>query len=199
MEGSDRMKKYNLLAAILLTLPVYGQDLQLHLDTSTTKIDWTLGDVLHTVHGTFKLKRGDIRFDPASGQASGELVVDATSGESGSGARDSRMHKNVLESGKYPEIRFVPDRVLGSINLQGDSDLKLHGAFTIHGATHEVTLLAKTHIDRQKLTAVIDLPVPYVKWGMKDPSNFLLKVKDTVEIEIHAAGQVAATSPASAR
>ena len=188
------MKKYCLLAAILLAVPAQGQELQLHLDDSATKIGWTLGSALHTVHGTFKLKRGDIRFDPANGQASGEIVVDATSGESGSGARDSRMHKNVLESSKYPEIRFAPDRVDGSINLPGDSDLKLHGSFTIHGATHEITIPAQTHIDQQKLTATIDFPVPYVKWGMKDPSNFLLKVKDTVQIEIHAAGQLAAMS-----
>ena len=108
------------------------------------------------------------------------------------------MHKNVLESAKYPEIRFAPDHVDGKINLQGDSDLKLHGMFTIHGAGHEVTIPLKTHINQHQLTAVIDFSVPYVKWGMKDPSNFLLRVKDTVDIEIHTTGQLSTVS-ASAR
>jgi polyisoprenoid-binding protein YceI len=191
------MRTNGILAALFLLGVAYGDDLQLHLDSSSTKVEWTLGDVLHTVHGTFKLKRGDLRFDPATGHVSGELIVDATSGDSGSGARDSRMHKNVIESAKYPEIRFVPDHVDGKINLQGDSDVKLHGMFTIHGAAHEVTMPLKTHIAQQQLTATIDFPVPYVKWGMKDPSNFLLRVKDTVDIEIHTTGHLSTATAAS--
>lgn len=193
------MRITGVVAAVLLAAAAQAQDVQLQLDNSATKVEWTLGDVLHTVHGTFKLKRGDIRFDPSTGKASGELVVDATSGESGSGARDGRMHKNVLESAKYPEIKFAPDRVEGNIAMPGDSEVKIHGLFTIHGAAHEITIPAKAHIDQQKLTATMDFPLPYVKWGMKDPSNFLLKVKDTVQIEIHAAGQLATASTASAR
>jgi polyisoprenoid-binding protein YceI len=177
------IKACSLLLTLLPSLTT-GQDLSLHLDNASTKIEWTLGDVLHTVHGTFKLKRGDLTFDPSTGKASGQLVVDATSGESGSGARDGRMHKNVLESAKYPEIAFAPDRVIGKVNLEGDSEVQLHGTFTIHGASHEITIPAKTHIARQMVTATIGFPVPYVKWGMKDPSNFLLRVKDTVQIDI---------------
>ena len=50
---------------------------------------------------TFRLKRGSIQFDNATGAASGELVVDSASGESGSDGRDKKMHKDIL--GK-PEI-----------------------------------------------------------------------------------------------
>ena len=58
----------------------------------------------------FKLKHGALQLDPA-GKISGEIVVDATSGDSGSGMRDRKMHKEVLESERYPEISFRPDRV----------------------------------------------------------------------------------------
>jgi len=50
------------------------------------------------VHGTFQLKSGTIRFDPATSTASGAVIVDVTSGASGSAARDRKMHKDVLES-----------------------------------------------------------------------------------------------------
>jgi polyisoprenoid-binding protein YceI len=138
----------------------------------------------------FKLKPGDLWFDPDSARAGGLLVVDATSGESGSKARDSRMHANVLESARYPEIAFRPDRVDGKIGSTGDYDLQLHGEFTIHGGTHEMLMKVKTHIEQQQLTAAISFTVPYVKWGMKDPSNFLLKVKDYVDIDIQTTAHI---------
>jgi polyisoprenoid-binding protein YceI len=182
------MKFFFMLA--LVTIPVFAQRIDLEMDPVATRVNWTLGDVLHTVHGTFNLKKGDLWFDPGSGEAGGLLVVDATSGESGSNARDGRMHKNILESARYPEITFVPDRVEGKVAPTGDSGVQLHGMFTIHGGTHEVLMKVKSHIEPQKLTADISFTVPYVNWGMKDPSNFLLKVQDFVEIEIEAAARI---------
>jgi len=164
--------------------------MQVALDPASTAVTFTLQDPLHTVHGTFKLKRGTIQFDPASGTASGELAVDAASGDSGSKGRDERMNKNVLESGKYPEIVFKPDHVEGNVALDGDSEVKLHGMFNIHGADHEISMAVKTHFAGDTLTAEIAFPVPYVKWGMKNPSTFILRVSQTVEIEIHAVASI---------
>lgn len=174
----------------LLGVNATAADYHLELAPETTKISWTLGDVLHTVHGTFKLKRGDIHFDPDTGKANGEVVVNAASGESGSGARDGRMHKNVLESAKYPEATFAPDRVDGKVDLAGSSNIMLHGSFTIHGAAHEITVpVAITSRDHQ-LSAVIKFDVPYVAWGMKDPSTLFLKVHPSVEMEIETTGRL---------
>ena len=102
-------------------------------------MQFTFPATLHTVHGSFKLKRGAIRFDPATGKIGGELVVDASSGASGDEGRDRRMHKDILESGRYPEIVFTPDRVDGAIAPQGVSQIQVHGVFRIHGAEHEIT------------------------------------------------------------
>src|ERR1700683_3195973 len=92
-------------------LAMSAADTVLELTPSKTEIGFTVSDTLHTVHGTFKLKRGSIRFDPETGKASGEIVIDVPSGASGSGMRDKRMHKDILESQKYPEAVFVPDKV----------------------------------------------------------------------------------------
>jgi polyisoprenoid-binding protein YceI len=178
----------------LLTLWIFfraaAADFHVELAPESTRISWTLGDVLHTVHGTFQLKCGDIRFDPDTGKASGAVVVDAASGESGNGSRDSRMHKNVLESAKYSEISFAPDRVEGNLNLSGKSSVKLHGTMKIHGAAHEITAPAEVTIKDGQLTSDIKLDVPYVAWSMKDPSTFLLKVSKSVAVEMQATGRI---------
>jgi len=115
------MKKVLFLLLSALAAPLSGADYSLQLTPENTKVEWTLGDVLHTVHGTFQLKRGSLRFDSDSGKAGGEVVVDVVSGASGSGARDKRMHKNILESGLFPEAVFVPDRVEGKLAQSGAS------------------------------------------------------------------------------
>src|ERR1700689_4318298 len=89
-----------LLAVSFLAVSGGAAEYQFHLAPGTTEVHWTLADVLHTVHGTFKLRHGDIVFDSETGKASGGVVIDAASGESGSSARDGRMPKNVLESAK---------------------------------------------------------------------------------------------------
>ncbi len=156
------------------------------LEPAQTAITYTLADVLHTVHGTFQLKSGTIRFDPATGKAGGEIVVDVTSGSSGSGARDRRMHKDVLESARYPEAVFTPDRVDGRFAPGGEADVQVHGIFKIHGAEHEITFQTHLQTKGDQLTAALHSVVPYVQWGMKNPSTFLLRVSDKVQLDIHA-------------
>ena len=65
-----------------------AQQATFDLDPAKTTVTFTLGDVLHTVHGTFKAKTGHVTFDLASGAASGGFVIDATSGDSGNHTRD---------------------------------------------------------------------------------------------------------------
>lgn len=184
-----------LSTVVLAASTAIADDEVFELDAAQTQVNFTLGDVLHTVHGNFKVKEGTLHFDPESGKASGQIVVDAKSGNSGSNARDSRMHKNILESAKFPEISFAPDRIEGKIEPQGTSKVQIHGAFTIHGVAHELTAPAEVTINNGQVVAKLHFQVPYVSWGMKNPSTFLLKVNDKVDIDITAQGhlQVAST------
>ena len=161
----------------------------LQIDPGQTTIEFSLGSLLHTVHGTFKLKRGNLRFDPGTGQASGELVVDAASGESGNKSRDNRMHKDILESGRYPDIIFRLDRVSGKVASQGESKGELHGMFSIHGAEHELTIPIEVTAADGVYHATGKFVVPYVEWGMKNPSTLFLRVSDKVELTFHTVAQ----------
>jgi polyisoprenoid-binding protein YceI len=173
-----------LLALVTSVWPAFGAGYSFDLKPESTKVQWTLSDVLHTVNGTFKLKRGQIDFDPATNKASGQVVVDVTSGESGSSARDQRMHSNVLESAKYPDAVFTPARFDGTLAVPGTANIKIHGTLTLHGAPHDVTLDAQVTTTGDKIQAKLTFDIPYVAWAMKDPSNFLLKVSKTVQVSI---------------
>jgi polyisoprenoid-binding protein YceI len=189
---ASRLLLPQLACAALLTaatLPALHQSLQ--VDPAQTKVEFTLPSVLHTVHGTFALKRGTIQFDPATGKASGELVVDAASGNSGNGARDRRMNKDILQSDKFPEIVFRPDRVEGKVLPQGASQAQMHGIFSIHGEDHEIEMPLEVQASEGQYIATGHLTVPYVKWGMKNPSTLMLRVNDTVDIKIETVAKVA--------
>lgn len=177
------MRSRLLLTALAVSAAARGQEIVLNPDPARAIVRFTLSATLHTVHGTFKLKRGAIHFDPVTGKISGEVVVDATSGASGDNKRDRNMHKDILESAKYPEIVFTPDRVDGVVAPQGTSHVQVHGEFRIHGAAHEITLPVEVRIANGQASARTNFTIPYVKWGMKNPSTLFLRVSDKVEIE----------------
>jgi polyisoprenoid-binding protein YceI len=179
-----------LLSSLAAATPLEAQTVALRIDPAQTQVEFTLGAVLHTVHGTFRLQRGEIRFDPATGSASGELVVDATSAQSGNDARDKDMHKKVLESGRYPEIVFRTGRVVGKVAAQGPSQVRLHGIFSIHGAEHEIEIPAEVEAAGGQYRATVKFSVPFVEWGMKDPSTLFLRVDKRVDITIHTIAHV---------
>lgn len=165
-----------------------AQEIVLQLDPGQSKVHYTVDSTLHTVHGTFALKSGALHFDPANGKAGGEIVVYATSGNSGNSSRDGRMHKEILQTMKYPEAVFRPEQVEGKVAREGTSDVKLHGAILLHGQEHEIVAAVHAELagDHWKGTAKFD--VPYIQWGIKDPSNWLLKVKPVVNVEVEMTG-----------
>lgn len=181
---------FGILCAFALSAPVQAQSVTLNLDPARTQITFTLGAVLHTVEGTFKLKSGMVQFNPATGEARGDVVVDATTGESGNNSRDQKMHKSVLETQNYPEIVFVPERVQGQVPLAGESHVQIQGLVKLHGSQHEITIPADLQVTGNQLTASLHVAIPYVQWGLKDPSTFLLRVDKKVDVAIRVAGSL---------
>jgi hypothetical protein len=182
---------------VLVAHLAYGQNhgkdkgLQVVLDPAQTQIHWTLSGGLHNTHGTFKLKSGQLFFNPATGVAEGEILVDATTGESGNADRDKRMQNEVLESNRYPAIFFHPSQMKGAFEPgEATQDLIGVGTFNIHGADHPLELPLKVRVSAGVVTATTHFEVPYVAWGMKNPSKFMLKVSKQVEIDVTAKGTI---------
>jgi hypothetical protein len=95
------------------------------------------------------------------------------------------MHKSIIESSKYAEAVFTPDRVEGRLAMPGTSNLKLHGMFGIHGVDHEMTMDVQARVAHDRIIAEITFDVPYVAWGLKNPSTLILRVDKTGQLAVH--------------
>jgi len=195
-------RSFALLRSICLPVALAGFAAAAHseqrtftLDPAQSKIEFSLGATMHTVHGSFHLKRGRIQFDDATGVATGELVVDALSGESGNSGRDKNMHKDVLESARYSEIVFTPQHIKGTVAANGKSQVDVDGQFKLHGRSRPMTLTLQIQLQGGAGSADTSFAVIYKQWGVKNPSTFFLHVSDTAEVSVHAVGKLEGSKP----
>lgn len=185
---------------VLVTAHVWGRpsqepvrppnpgEITLKMDPQRSTLTWALGSTLHTVHGKFALKSGELQFDPASGTAGGEFIAYATSGESGNDSRDKKMHREILESSRYPDVIFRPTQIDGKVALTGASDVQLRGTFLLHGSEHEIIVPVHSEVTANHWKGSAKFSVPYVLWGLKSPNTFLLKADPAVEIALELSG-----------
>lgn len=178
-----------LLCAVLLGAGAAAADAEpwvLTLDPDATEIRFRVGATLHTVRGRFELIEGAIRFDPETGDASGRIRVDATSGDTGIDRRDRNMRRDVLASQAHPEM--VLD--LTGIEVQKRSSDALagvaRGRLQLRGEAHELGLEFAGRRRDGRAVVEASFRVPYVAWGLPDPSTFLLRVEPVVHVEVTA-------------
>lgn len=191
------MKGLVLLGTFLLALPGAGfaQGETFLVNPDQSEVAFSLGDVLHQVHGTFRVQSGNVQFSHGSAELSGSIVVAAGSGKSGNNTRDRRMTVEILNAPQFADAIFSPRRLDGAIVDSGDSTVQVNGVFTLHGTPHDLTVPMQIHIDGKTCTVKTNFVIPYVKWGLKDPSTFLLRVNKEVGMEITLVGQVSMTTP----
>jgi polyisoprenoid-binding protein YceI len=108
------------------------------------------------------------------------------------------MKKDILETEKFPTIVFAPQHVSGVVALNGGSQVQLQGTMTLHGQAHPMTLVIPVQVNGKNTSAEVHFVVPYVDWGLKNPSTLFLRVDKTVDINVHAAG-ITATAAAPQR
>lgn len=178
------------LALAVLAPPLAAETWTFELDPAATTVRFRLGATLHAVHGTLRAREGRIVLDPATGEASGRIVLDARSAETGNRRRDEKMHDKILESARHPEMVYTVRRVSGSLQPVGRSTLQLHGTLKMHGVERPLDLLASADAAEGRVRANGEFTLPYREWGLKDPSFFVLRVAEQVDIEIDAVGRL---------
>lgn len=158
------------------------------VNPSKSSVSFTLPDVLHTVHGSFAIERGSIGFSNTTGAMTGQIEVAAASGHTGNRIRDERMTKNELHAGEFPSVTFAPTQFHGTIPSSGEGTIEVQGQFTLLGHSHPVHLPMKLNVSGTNCHAEGTFVVPYVAWGMHDPSTFLLRVAKEVAIHVELSG-----------
>ena len=180
------------LIALASTAAAHAEPRVLVLDPASSKVSFVLEATGHDVEGMLSLKSGRIVFDPATGAASGEIAVDLTKAETGNASRDKTMQKEVLETAAYPLAVFRAERLEGTVAPAGASKVNLDGVLSFHGAEHRMKVPATIDVQNGHLKAETSFPIPYVEWGLHDPSILMLRVAKVVSVKVMAEGDLQA-------
>ncbi|HSL18233.1 MAG TPA: YceI family protein [Methylomirabilota bacterium] len=175
-----------LVLALWVALSAAAERIRVELRPDATTIGFELSATMHTVHGTADLEGGTFTVDTATGAASGEAVVAAASVDTGNKKRDKKMHGEVLLSERHPRIVLRAERLEGELAPAGTSEVTVVGTLELLGQAYPIEIPITVAIDGDRATVDASFLVPYVAWGLTDPSTFLLRVSKEVPVTVTA-------------
>jgi polyisoprenoid-binding protein YceI len=155
-----------------------------------SEVKMTLKTTHEVVNGAFHIQSGSISFDPSAARMSGSVIVLAGSGKTGNDSRDKKMNKDILAVEQHATVSFEPKSYTGVIAPSGDSTVQVTGIFTLLGTPHEINLPIVVHLEGTAATAKAHFAVPYIQWGLKDPSFMFWKVDKEVAMDIFLTGRL---------
>lgn len=182
-----RFAVFALAVALAPTALAQHQTFVINPDASDVKM--TLKTTHEVVNGSFHVQSGSIEFDRGDPQMSGSVVVLA-GGKTGNDHRDKKMNRDILKTEQYATVSFEPRSYSGAIAASGDSNIQVSGIFTLLGMPHEISVPMLVHLDGASATAQGHFVVPYVQWGVKNPSFMIWKADNAVAIDLSLAGTI---------
>lgn len=194
MHGRER--SFALVAAIMTMLatasPLHARQIVFRLDSARTSIGFDADATLGTFHGAARRFSGRVTLADAAAPAtaSGSIVVQVASFETGNGMRDGHLRHD-MDADDYPTITFelravdlegVESAVAGAgVNDPPDAPLEhgaiLRGDLTIHGETRAVGVPARFRVTSDSIRVVGRLPIRFTDFAMKPPSRLLGTVR----------------------
>jgi polyisoprenoid-binding protein YceI len=176
--------------AVILAPAALAQHQTFVVNPDASEVKITLKTTHELVNGAFRVQSGSIEFDRSSPKMLGSVVVLAGSGKTGNDSRDKKMNNDILKVEQYATVSFEPKAYSGAIALSGDSTIQVTGIFTLLGTPHEITIPIVVHLEGTAATAKAHFVVPYVQWGLKNPSFLIWKADDDVAIDLFLAGRL---------
>jgi polyisoprenoid-binding protein YceI len=185
------MTSFTVLTLAVILAPVaLAQHQTFAVNPDASEVKMTLNTTHEVVSGTFHVQSGSIEFDRGTPGMSGSVVVLAASGKTGNGSRDKKMNKDILEVEQHATVSFEPKSYTGAIAPSGDSTIQVSGIFTLLGTPHKVTISMLVHLDGASTEAKAHFVVPYVQWGLKNPSFLIWKADNDVAIDLFLTGRL---------
>ena len=185
------MKSFTVFALAALLAPLaLAQQQTFVANPDASEVKMTLKTTHEVVNGTFHIQSGSLAFDRSAAKMSGSVVVLAGSGKTGNGSRDKKMNKDILEVEQHATVSFEPKSYAGAIAPSGDSTIQATGIFTLLGTPHEITIPILVHLEDTSATAKAHFVIPYIQWGLKDPSFLFWKADKDVAIDLFLTGQL---------
>jgi hypothetical protein len=185
------MKSFTIFAlAVLLAPGAMAQHQTFVANPDASEVKMTLKTTHEVVNGTFHIQSGSLEFDRTAAKISGSVVVLAGSGKTGNGSRDKKMNKDILEVEQHATVSFEPKSYAGAIAPSGDSTIQATGIFTLLNTPHEITIPILVHIESTTATVKAHFVVPYIQWGLKDPSFLFWKADKDVTIDLFLTGRL---------
>jgi polyisoprenoid-binding protein YceI len=185
------MKPFTIFALAVILAPVaLAQQQTFVANPDASEVKMTLKTTREVVNGTFHIQSGSLEFESSVAKMSGSVVVLAGSGKTGNGSRDKKMNKDILEVEQHATVSFEPKSYAGAIAPSGDSTIQVSGIFTLLGTPHEITIPILVHLEGTTATAKAHFVVPYIQWGLKDPSFLFWKADKDVAIDLFLTGRL---------
>ena len=176
--------------ALLFAHAAFAQRQTFAVNPEASEVRMTLKTNHEIVNGTFHVQSGAIDFDRTAQKIGGSVVVAAGSGKTGNDSRDKKMDKDILKVDKYTTVTFVPKSYTGTIAPSGESTIQVSGVLSLLGTPHDVTIPMQVHLEGGKASAKAQFVIPYVQWGLKNPSFLVWKAENDVTMDLNLAGQI---------
>lgn len=100
------------------------------------------------------------------------------------------MNKDILKVDQFTTVSFAPKAYRGMIVASGDSTIQVSGVFTLLGTGHDITVPMQIRIVGSTATAKAQFAVPYVQWGLRNPSFLFWKAENDVAVDLSLVGSV---------
>jgi flavin-dependent dehydrogenase len=85
-------------------------------------------------------------------------------------------------------ITVLPKSMARRDARNGKSTIQVTGIFTLLGTPHEITVPMQVHLEEGNAAAKAHFVVPYVDWGLKNPSFMIWKAENDVAIDLNLVG-----------
>ncbi|WP_299426901.1 YceI family protein [uncultured Meiothermus sp.] len=124
--------------------------------------------------------RGAVRWNPQTGEASGQVCVDLGRFDSGNILRDADA-RGVFDSNRFPQSCLEVERL-----TQTGEDAVLVGSLEISGTQRPIRIAGRLTREGNLLRFQGSFMTRFSEWNLQPPSLLFLRVNDLVEVRLEA-------------